>query len=129
MSVTETYEKGKAVMRQLLGDDYVEKAEKGIAAGEFGLFPAEHAMEACFGTIWARPQLDMRSRSLTTIAMVIGVGDPFGLKNHVRGALRLGISHEEIAEVAYQAIPYLGYPLAGVAIRAMREVFADEGLL
>lgn len=120
---------GKRIMRDLLGDAYVEEAERKIAGGAFGVFPAEHSIEACFGTIWARPELDLKSRSIATIAMVIALRDTFGLKNHLRAGLRLGLTPQQLAEIAYQAIPYLGYPVAGIALRTIQEVLAEEGLV
>ena len=120
---------GKRIMRQLLGDAYVEDAERKIASGAFGVFPAEHSVEACFGTIWARGELDLKSRSIATISMVMALRDTYGLKNHLRAGLRLGITPQQLAEIAYQAIPYLGYPVAGIALRTIHEVLAEEGLV
>ena len=120
---------GKRIMRELLGDAYTDEAERKIASGAFGVFPAEHSIEACFGTIWARPQLDLRSRSIATIAMVIALRDTVGLKNHLRAGLRLGLTPPQLAEIVYQAIPYLGYPVAGIALRTLQEVLTEEGLV
>lgn len=125
----DSHEAGKRIMRQLLGDAYIDEAERKIASGAFGVFPAEHAVEACFGTIWARPGLDLKSRSIATISMVMALRDTFGLKNHLRAGLRLGITPQQLAEIAYQAIPYLGYPVAGIALRTIHEVLTEEGLV
>jgi 4-carboxymuconolactone decarboxylase len=73
-------EQGKAIMRQILGDAAVDKMERDIADGVLGIFPADHSIESCFTTIWGRPGLDMRSRSIATIGMVIAVGIPYQLK-------------------------------------------------
>lgn len=124
----DSYAAGKRIMRQLLGDAYVDEAERKIAGGVFGMFPAEHSVEACFGTIWTRPELDIKSRSIATISMVMALRDSFALKNHLRAGLRLGITPQELAEIAYQAIPYLGYPVAGIALRTIHEVLVEDGL-
>lgn len=122
-------ELGKQVMTQILGAEYVAKMERDIADNALGIFPADHSIESCFATIWARPGLDMRSRSVATIGMVMALQDTVAIKNHVRGGLRLGLTPKEIEEIAYQAIPYLGYPVAGVALRTIREVFKEDGLI
>lgn len=122
-------EQGKAIMRQILGDVAVDKIERDIADGVLGIFPADHAIESCFATIWGRPGLDLRSRSIGTIGMVIALREPVAIKNHIRGGIRLGLTPKEIEEIVYQAIPYLGYPVAGVALRAVREAFQEDGII
>lgn len=86
-------------------------------------------MAACFGTIWARPELDLRSRSIATISMMFALRDMVGVRTHIRAGLRHGLTPREIVEIAYQAIPYLGYPVAGMALRTLAEVFAEDGIV
>ena len=121
-----TREKGEGLFRAMLGDEYADRLTNDVTEGKFGAFFADHSIEACFGTIWARPALDLRSRSIATIAMVMALRDTNGLKTHVKAGLKNGLSKEEIEEIVYQAIPYLGYPITGVAVRALREVFEEE---
>jgi alkylhydroperoxidase/carboxymuconolactone decarboxylase family protein YurZ len=121
-------EQGKAIMRQILGDAFVDNMDRDIANGVLGIFPADHSVESCWATIWGRPGLDMRSRSIATIAMVMALREPVAIRNQIRGGIRLGLSPKEIEEIAYQAIPYLGYPAAGVAIRTLRDTFKEDGL-
>lgn len=117
---------GERIVGQLLGDGFLEQLEQDVANDEFGSFFADHSIESCFGTIWARPGLGQRERSIATLGMVIAVRDPSSIKSHVRAGLINGLTRDEIEEVINQAIPYLGYPTAGVAIRAAREVFAES---
>lgn len=122
-------EQGKAIMRQILGDTFVENMDRDIANGVLGIFPADHSVESCWATIWGRPGLDMRSRSIATIAMVMALREPVAIRNQIRGGIRLGLTPQEIEEIAYQAIPYIGYPAAGVAIRTVRDTFKEDGLI
>jgi 4-carboxymuconolactone decarboxylase len=121
-------EKGKTIMRQILGDELVENMERDIDTGVLGIFPADHSIESCWATIWGRPGLDLKSRSIATIAMVMALREPIAIRNQIRGGIRLGLTAKEIEEIAYQAIPYLGYPTAGVAIRTVRDTFKEDGL-
>ena len=124
-----TREKGKAIMRQILGDPFVENMDREIEKGTLGIFPADHSVESCWATIWGRSGLDMRARSIATIAMVMALREPIAIRNQIRGGIRLGLTPKEIEEIAYQAIPYLGYPAAGVAIRTVRDTFKEDGLI
>jgi 4-carboxymuconolactone decarboxylase len=74
--------------------------------------------EAVFGGIWARPGLDLRSRSLCTVAMLAALGKHDELVAHLAGALRLGITREELVEVLMQVACYAGVPAAVSALNA-----------
>jgi len=78
--------------------------------------------EAVFGGIWARPGLDLRSRSLCTVAMLAALGKHDELVAHLAGALRLGISREELIEVLMQVACYAGVPAAVSALNAAAPV-------
>lgn len=125
MMTSASREKGEQLFRDMLGQEYADRLNQDVVNGKFGAYFADHSIEACFGTIWARPGLDLRSRSIATIAMVISLSDISGLRSHVMAGLRNGLTKTEIEEIVYQAIPYLGYPKTGIAVRALRELF-DE---
>jgi 4-carboxymuconolactone decarboxylase len=78
--------------------------------------------EFCFGGFWARPGLDVRSRSLCTVAQLAALGKTNELKGHLAGALRLGITREELVEVLMQTSQYAGIPAAVAALGAAAEV-------
>jgi 4-carboxymuconolactone decarboxylase len=84
--------------------------------------------EYCWGAVWTRPGLDRRSRSLVNLGMITALGKATELKIHVRGALRNGVSQEEIVEVLLQTAIYCGMPAALEGFRVAREVFTEEGL-
>jgi 4-carboxymuconolactone decarboxylase len=75
-----------------------------------------------FGMFWSRPNLDMRSRSLCTVAQLAALGKTDELKGHLHGALNLGISREELIEVLMQTACYAGVPAAVNALNAAAEV-------
>jgi 4-carboxymuconolactone decarboxylase len=75
-----------------------------------------------FGMFWSRPGLDLRSRSLCTVAQLAALGRTDELRAHLAGALRLGISREELVEVLMQTACYAGVPAAVSALNAAAEV-------
>ncbi|WP_223446193.1 carboxymuconolactone decarboxylase family protein [Pseudomonas sp. BF-R-19] len=121
-------EAGRKVVKEMLGDQFLESLETYAASGQFGASSAAMALENVFGDIWARPGLDNRSRSLVTLGLLIAQGQPEELKNHVRAALANGLSETEIEEALMQSIPYAGFPAFSVASRAALEVLQENGL-
>lgn len=77
-----------------------------------------------FGMFWARPNLDMRSRSLCTVAQLAALGRTDELKGHLVGALNLGISRDELVEVLMQTACYAGVPAAVAALNAAADILA-----
>ena len=78
-----------------------------------------------FGMFWSRPQLDLRSRSLCTVAQLAALGKTDELRGHLAGALRLGISREELIEVLMQTACYAGVPAAVQALNAAAAVLGS----
>jgi 4-carboxymuconolactone decarboxylase len=120
---TGRYEDGMAVRREVLGDSYVEQANASTTdfTRDFQRIVAEFA----WGTIWTRPGLDRRSRSMITLTALIARGHHDELALHLRGALRNGLTREEIKEVLLQAAVYCGVPDANAAFRVAQRVL-DE---
>jgi 4-carboxymuconolactone decarboxylase len=86
----------------------------------------ELASTFCFGGFWSRPQLDLRSRSLCTVAQLAALGRTDELKIHLQGAMNLGVSRDELIEVLTQTSQYAGIPAAVQALNAAAEIFEDE---
>ncbi len=76
----------------------------------------------CFGMFWSRPQLDLRSRSLCTVAQLAALGKIDELRGHLVGARNLGITREELIEVLMQTACYAGVPAAVQALNAAAAV-------
>ena len=85
----------------------------------------ELASTACFGGFWSRPGLDLRSRSLVTVAQLAALGRTSELKIHLQGALNLGIGRDELIEVLMQTSQYAGIPAAVAALNAAAEVLPE----
>jgi 4-carboxymuconolactone decarboxylase len=75
-----------------------------------------------FGMFWSRPNLDLRSRSLCTVAQLAALGKTEELRGHLMGARNLGITREELIEVLMQTACYAGVPAAVNALNAAADV-------
>ena len=87
----------------------------------------ELASTFCFGGFWSRPQLDVKSRSLSTVSQLAALGRTDELKLHLQGALNVGWTREELLEVLMQTSQYAGIPAAVAALNAAADVFESEG--
>ncbi len=120
---TGRYDEGMAVRREVLGDSYVEQAS--AKTNDFTRDFQQIVTEFAWGTVWTRPGLDRRSRSMITLTALIARGHHDELALHLRGALRNGLTREEIKEVLLQAAVYCGVPAANAAFRVAQRVL-DE---
>jgi 4-carboxymuconolactone decarboxylase len=115
---------GLAVRREVLGAAHVDAAL--AKADDFTSDFQEMITRYAWGGIWTRPGLDRRMRSAITLTALVAGGHLDELALHVRGALRNGLSRDEIAEVLLQTAIYCGVPAANSAFRVAREVLAEE---
>ena len=79
----------------------------------------------CFGGFWARPELDVKSRSLATVSQLAALGRTNELKIHLQGAMNVGWTKQELLEVLMQTSQYAGIPAAVEALNAAAEVMAE----
>jgi 4-carboxymuconolactone decarboxylase len=121
--VSESFKRGLQTRREVLGDAYVDKSLNN--ATEYTLPMQELVTEYCWDTIWNRPGLDRRSRSILNLGMIAALGRKDELKLHVRGALRNGVSKEELREIFMQVAIYCGVPAAIDSFRTAMEVIND----
>lgn len=119
----DTYAAGMAVRRAVLGDTHVDRAV--AAATEFTADFQDLITRYAWGTIWTRPGLDRRSRSLITLTALIARGHHEELAMHVRAARRNGLTNDEIKELLLQTAIYCGVPDANSAFRIASQVLAD----
>lgn len=117
---TTAYDLGLATRKQVMGEDFVSAAFTN--ATPFTQPIQEHITRAAWGDVWQRPGLDLKTRSLVTVAMLTALGKQNELKGHVRGALNNGATVEEIQEVLLHATIYCGVPAAVEAFRSANEV-------
>ncbi len=92
-----TFDKGLEIRKAVLGKEFVEKSF--ASADDFNMPMQELATEYCWGYVWGREQLDKKTRSMLNLAMIAALNRPHELKLHVGGALRNGVTREEIREV------------------------------
>jgi 4-carboxymuconolactone decarboxylase len=118
-----TFDKGLEIRKAVLGKEFVEKSF--AAADDFNMPMQELATEYCWGYVWGREQLDRKTRSLLNLAMIAALNRPHELKLHVGGALRNGVTREEIREVFLQVAIYCGVPAGVDSFRIAREAFAE----
>lgn len=122
MDERERYKQGMKVRREVLGDAYVDGAQKNISPfnEEFQDLITRHA----WGEIWTRPGLERSTRSLITIAMMVALNREAELKLHLRAAANNGVTRDQIKECLMQAAVYCGVPAANAAFHLAEEVFA-----
>ncbi len=115
---------GLATRTQVMGAAFVERAFAG--ATDYTLPMQEFITRNAWGNVWQRPGLDLRSRSLITVAMLAAMGKQHELRGHVRGALNNGVTAEELREVMLHASIYCGLPTAIEAFRTVAEVVEPQ---
>jgi 4-carboxymuconolactone decarboxylase len=116
----ELFERGMAMRRDVLGEEHVERANANRTefTSEFQDFLTRYA----WGEIWTRPGLDRRTRSCITVAMLVALNRGEELVIHLRGALRNGVTRDELREILLQSAVYCGVPAANSAFRIAQEV-------
>jgi 4-carboxymuconolactone decarboxylase len=117
-------ERGLAVRRDVLGDDYVDGQ---LAAPDAFDRPLQELItEVAWGRVWDRPGLERRDRSLITVAMLTALGRTDELEVHLKAAVRNGVAVEELQEALLHAAIYCGIPAALGAFRVATRVFLTE---
>lgn len=114
---------GLKIRKAVLGRDYVDKSLANL--DDFDRPLQELVTEYCWGTIWKRPGLSRKTRSLINLALLTALNRPHELKLHLRGALRNGCTKKEIMEVFLQAVIYCGVPAGVESFRIAKESFNE----
>lgn len=120
-------EQGLDVIRNVLGQQYFAKREASLSTFNGNLRALTE--EYCFGTIWTRPGLEAKTRSMILLGMLTALGKAAELKMHVIGAINNGCSVEEIEEVLLQATVYCGVPAGVEAFRHAEQALQELGLV
>jgi 4-carboxymuconolactone decarboxylase len=126
MNDEERREQGMKVRREVLGDQHVDRAS--AEATELTRDFQDLITRYAWGEIWSRPGLDRKIRSCITVAMTVALNRPEELAIHLRGAIRNGVTVEELREVLLQTAVYCGVPAANNAFHVAREVLGDVKL-
>lgn len=120
-------QRGRAEMREILGDAYMQKRD--ATDSPFNAAIRALSEEFAYASLWTRPVLDRRQRSLVTLAMLCALNRPHELRMHLLAALGNGVTPEEIGEVFTHAVAYCGFPAAIDALRLAEQVLAEQGRL
>lgn len=124
---SDTYARGLEMRKQVLGAGHVERSLE--AASDFSRDMQELVTEYCWGAVWTRPGIDVKTRSAINLAMLTALNRGHELAVHVRGALTNGMTPDEIKEVLMQTAIYCGVPAAlesfRIAEATIREVTGD----
>jgi 4-carboxymuconolactone decarboxylase len=119
----ERWQAGLQMRTSVLGAEYVQSA---TADPEDIFRPLQELVtEYCWGAVWTRPELDPKTRSMLTMAMLIARGHEQELALHIRGALRNGCTQQEVVETIVHSAIYCGVPAAISAARTARQVFSQ----
>ena len=121
--MNEQHEQGMKVRREVLGDEHVDGAIERTTpfTADFQDLITRYA----WGEIWSRPGLDRRTRSCITLTALVALGREEELAMHVRAALRVGLTPDEIKEVLLHSAIYCGVPAANGAFAVAQRVL-DE---
>jgi 4-carboxymuconolactone decarboxylase len=117
------YEKGLEIRRAVVGAEYVDKSL--ADADDFTRPFQELVTRYCWGEVWSRPGLERSERSIINLAMIAALNRPQELKLHVRGALRNGLTRDQIREIFMQVSIYCGIPAGLECFRVARKVFKE----
>jgi 4-carboxymuconolactone decarboxylase len=123
MTEHERYEQGLRVRREVLGDEYVERAlaNRTPLNEDFQDFITRTA----WGEVWADDTLPRPTRSLVTMALLVALNRNDELRMHLRAAVRNGVTHGEIKALLLQCAIYCGVPAANAAFHLAEEAFAS----
>ena len=119
----ELFEKGLDIRKSVLGPDVVAKSI--AAADEFNMPMQKLVTEYCWGAVWGREELPKKTRSMLNIAMLAVLNRPNEFKLHIRGAIRNGVTREEIREILLQVAIYAGVPAGIDSFRNAKEALAE----
>lgn len=117
------YDIGMQVRKEVLGSQHVERAQARIT--EFDADFQHYITEAAWGSVWARPDLDRRTRSLVTIAILAALGRE-ELALHLHASRNTGVEPHEIAEVLLHVAVYAGIPAANTAFAVAKQEFEPQ---
>ncbi|HEV7346605.1 MAG TPA: 4-carboxymuconolactone decarboxylase [Devosia sp.] len=122
MAETELFQKGMATRRAVLGDAHVDgaTARRTPFDADFQTFITEGA----WGSVWSRPGLSKRERSMLTIALLAALGHDEEVAMHVRATANTGCSPDDIKEALLHVAVYAGVPAANRAFRVAKEELA-----
>lgn len=117
------YAEGMKTRRAVLGDAHVDRAE--ARKTDFDRDFQHLMVETAWGSVWTRPGLDKKTRSLITLGILAGLGRQEELELHLRATRNIGVTPDEIKEAMLHVMIYAGVPAANTAIATAKRIFAE----
>ncbi len=124
--MSERYETGMKTRRAVLGDAHVDRAE--AAKRPFDEDFQRLITESAWGSVWSRPGLTPRERSIVTLALLAALGHWDEVAMHVRATRNTGATPEDVKEALLHVAIYAGVPAANHAIKVARAAYAEIGV-
>jgi 4-carboxymuconolactone decarboxylase len=124
--MSDRYDEGMKTRRAVLGDAHVDRVE--AAKKPFDADFQRLITEGAWGSVWSRPGLTMRERSVVTIALLAALGHWNEVAMHVRATRNTGASPQDVMEAILHVAIYAGVPAANHAIKVARAAFKEIGI-
>lgn len=122
---TPELQRGRQMRTRVLGEEHVSRDVEGATAFD-GPYK-QHTMEAAWGTVWTREGIDIRTKIIVTVSVLAALGRSPYLRTHIKGALRNGITPEELREIFIHVGCYAGQPAATEAIKIVKSLLQESG--
>jgi 4-carboxymuconolactone decarboxylase len=119
-----SHEDGMEIRRRVLGSEHVDRASSRMSDIDRDF--QQWITENVWGDVWARPGLDLHSRSMITIA-ILGALNHDELELHLRAARNTGVSASEITEILLHVAVYAGVPAANRAFKVAKSIYEEKG--
>ena len=125
MTQSDLYKKGEAIRRNLMGEAAFARRQAEYHSNPVMKKFIDVATETVFGSLWARPGLDIKTRTLICVVSDAATGRHPELDIHLRFALKEGWTEDELTEVLLHLTGYVGVPIIREAMLVAAEVFKD----
>ncbi|MEX0923980.1 MAG: 4-carboxymuconolactone decarboxylase [Rhodovibrionaceae bacterium] len=120
------YARGMETRRAVLGDRHVDRAE--ARKTDFDADFQRFITEGAWGSVWSRPGLTKRERSMITVALLAALGHEEELALHTRASLNTGASRDDLKEALLHVAVYAGVPAANTAYRIVKQALEEAEL-
>ena len=127
MTDGDLYARGLEARRAFLGDEYVDA---NLSESDDFMMPFQRAVtELAWGYSWSRPGLDIRTRAMVTLGILAALGRSDQLAIYAQGAVRNGVTVEEIQEILVHVTAYCGTPAGRQAFVAVHGALKHVGAI
>ncbi len=121
--MTEKYDRGMKVRREVLGNAHVDRSEANKT--EFDADFQQFIIETAWGSIWARPGLKREIRQLVTLSILAATGQTHEFELHLKATQNTDVTQDEVKEALLHVAGYAGIPAANTAFAIAKKVFAE----